>query len=372
MLAASVTNVISSVLMSVRYKPGDVDFQRFMHLMDEGFRLFTVAAKVNVFPVLRFLPRMSAAYRQLRANRDEMHGYFRGIIAEHRATLQPEGPPRDLVDAYLHEMMLGDDDQSASSSSSGSSSSSSESDSGSSSSSSRRDLFCGKDPDRQLCQIMSDLFSAGQETVKTTLQWAVLFMLHNPEVQERVQEELDAVLGSRSHATLADAAFLPYTEATICEVLRRSNVAGLGTTHATTCDVRIDNHLIPKDTQVLPLLWAVHMDPELWPDPESFRPARFLNDQGKVHKPEYFMPFGIGRRMCLGDVLAKMEIFLFFTSLLHAYTLLPDGDDLPNLDAHVAATIAPSTYKVGESKTAAEGSGVRVRARRRRREVASV
>jgi hypothetical protein len=65
-VAASVTNVISSVLMSVRYKPGDTDFQRFMHLMDEGFRLFTIAAKVNFFPILRFLPKMSAAYEKLK------------------------------------------------------------------------------------------------------------------------------------------------------------------------------------------------------------------------------------------------------------------------------------------------------------------
>jgi 26-hydroxylase len=84
---------------------------------------------------------------------------------------------------------------------------------------------------------MSDLFSAGQETVKTTLQWGILFMLHNPEVQAKIQEELDAVVGRKRLPNLSDAPFLPYTEATICEILRRSNVAGLGTTHATTWSV---------------------------------------------------------------------------------------------------------------------------------------
>jgi cytochrome P450 len=60
-------------------------------------------------------------------------------------------------------------------------------------------------------------------------------------------------------------------------------------------DVKIDDHFIPKDTQILPLLWAVHMNPELWEDPEKFQPSRFINEDGKVQKPEYFMPFGIGK-----------------------------------------------------------------------------
>ena len=81
---------------------------------------------------------------------------------------------------------------------------------------------------------MGDLFSAGQETVKTTLQWGILWMLHNPEVQKKVQGELDVVVGRSRLPALDDLPFLPYTEATILEIIRRSNVVGLGTIHATT------------------------------------------------------------------------------------------------------------------------------------------
>lgn len=83
-------------------------------------------------------------------------------------------------------------------------------------------------------QILGDLFSAGMETVKTTLEWAVLLMLHHPEAAKEVQEELDQVVGRSRLPTLEDLPFLPITEATIQEILRRSSIVPLGTTHATT------------------------------------------------------------------------------------------------------------------------------------------
>lgn len=109
----------------------------------------------------------------------------------------------------------------------------------------------------------------------------------------------------------------------------------------------MNGYTIPAGTQVVPLLHAVHMDPELWKDPEDFRPSRFLSSEGKVCKPEYFMPFGVGRRMCLGDVLARMELFLFFSSLLHTFNLtLPDGASLPSLRGNVGVTVTPDPFKV--------------------------
>jgi 26-hydroxylase len=88
------------------------------------------------------------------------------------------------------------------------------------------------------------------------------------------------------------------------------------------------------------------MDPTLWDQPEEFRPSRFLNE-GKVQKPEYFIPFGVGRRMCLGDVLARMELFLFFSSIMHTFNLqLPEGEPLPSLKGNVGVTISPQAYNV--------------------------
>ena len=95
------------------------------------------------------------------------------------------------------------------------------------------DFVC-KLADRQMQQIIGDLFSAGMETVKTTLQWAVVFLLHHPEVAKTVQEELDQVVGRKRLPKLEDLPYLPYTESTLLEVLRRSSIVPLGTTHAAT------------------------------------------------------------------------------------------------------------------------------------------
>lgn len=81
-------------------------------------------------------------------------------------------------------------------------------------------------------QIMGDLFSAGMETIKSSLQWAVLFMLHHPELMKAVQEEMDQVIGRKRLPKLEDLAYLPITESTILEVLRRSSIVPMGTTHA--------------------------------------------------------------------------------------------------------------------------------------------
>ena len=202
-----ISNVICSITMSTRFLPDDAKFRRFMHLFDEGFRLFTQTGALLFLPILRHLPGMRAVCDQLRRNREEMLGFVEEIVADHEATLDPKAP-RDLVDSYLLEIQSG--------------------------AAATEQLFPGgKDPRTQLYQIILDLFSAGVETLKTTLQWSMLHMLHNPEVKARVQAELEQVVGPNRLPTMADMADLPYTRATIYEVVRRSNVVPMGTTHAT-------------------------------------------------------------------------------------------------------------------------------------------
>ncbi|KAF4524243.1 hypothetical protein B566_EDAN008789 [Ephemera danica] len=321
-LSVSISNVICSIIMSVRFKHEDTRFKRYMNLIDEGFKLFSSAAAINFVPVLRLLPGMLEACKKLEQNRDEMSAFFQEIVDSHHDSFDPENI-RDIVDSYISEINCAKEEGR------------------------EEQLFEGKKPDRQIQQIMGDLFSAGMETIKTTLQWSVLFMLHHPEVARGVQEELDQVVGRRRLPRLEDMPFLPYTECTLLEVMRRSTIVPLGTTHAATRDVNLNGYFIPKDTNVIPLLHAVHMDPTLWEKPEEFKPARFLNAEGKVTKPEYFLPFGAGRRMCLGDVLARMELFLFFAGLMHTFEFkLPEGETLPSLKGNAGVTISPELYKV--------------------------
>lgn len=196
-------------------------------------------------------------------------------------------------------------------------------------------------------QVLVDMFSAGEETVKTCLLWSLVYLLHNPEVMRKVQDELDAVVGRSRMPSLEDQPHLPYTEATICEVLRRSSVVPLGTSHATSKDTVLGGYNIPKGATIIPLLYSCHMDPNLWDEPEKFEPTRFLDEEGRVRKPEQFIPFGVGRRMCLGHVLARSEMFLFFTSILQNFTLgYPEGEPLPSLKGDLGVTYTPQPFKV--------------------------
>lgn len=113
-------------------------------------------------------------------------------------------------------------------------------------------------------------------------------------------------------------------------------------------DVTLNGYTIPAGAQIVPLLYAVHMDPELWDEPEEFRPSRFLDSNGKLaSEPKHFMPFGFGKRMCLGEMLARMELFIFFTSLMHAFDLkLPEGASLPSLTGNFGITLSPDPYEV--------------------------
>jgi 26-hydroxylase len=113
----------------------------------------------------------------------------------------------------------------------------------------------------------------------------------------------------------------------------------------------LNGYTIPKGTQVIPLIHAVHMSPSLWKDPEVFNPERFLSADGtKVVKPDYFIPFGVGRRVCLGDVLAKAELFLFFSTILHTFKLtLPQGATMPDLRGQAGVTVSPQSFQVKNS-----------------------
>jgi len=319
MINCAISNVICSIIMSTRFHHTDKKFQRFMHLFEEGFRLFKSTGLLAFFPFLKYLlPGVNTTINQINMNREEMVEFVRFIIEEHKETLDREAP-RDLVDSYLLEIENAKESENV-------------------------DLV---NTEPQLEQIILDIFSAGVETLKTTLQWAILHMMHHPEIRKKVQAELSSVVGSDRLPCKADMAHLPYTQATIFEVMRRSTVVPMGTTHATNRTVEFEGHIIPKNTHVVPLLHAVHMDPEVWDQPEEFRPERFLNEEGKIQKPKHFMPFGAGQRMCLGDKLAEMELQLFFSSLLHVYDLENPGSELPSLQGNSSGTtVSPQRYEV--------------------------
>ncbi|KGL79742.1 Cytochrome P450 2J6, partial [Tinamus guttatus] len=109
-----------------------------------------------------------------------------------------------------------------------------------------------------------------------------------------------------------------YTNAVVHEVQRFSNVVPVGVLRLTTRDTLLGGFLVPKGTILMPNMTSVLMDKKEWETPDAFNPEHFLKD-GQFCRREAFIPFSLGKRACLGEQLARAELFLCFTALLQKF-----------------------------------------------------
>ncbi|XP_067366263.1 steroid 21-hydroxylase isoform X2 [Channa argus] len=190
-----------------------------------------------------------------------------------------------------------------------------------------------------------DLLIGGTETAAAWLNWTVAFLLHRPEVQTRVYEELCTVLEGR-YPKYSDRHRLPVLCSLINEVLRHRPVAPLAVPHRAIRDSSIAGYFIPKNTVIIPNIFGAHHDPAVWSDPYSFKPERFLEGGGGSTRA--LIPFGGGARLCLGDSVAKMELFLFTGYLLRDFQfILPESEPfLPDLRGIASVVLKVKSYTV--------------------------
>uniref|UniRef100_A0A3Q1JSW2 Uncharacterized protein n=1 Tax=Anabas testudineus TaxID=64144 RepID=A0A3Q1JSW2_ANATE len=114
----------------------------------------------------------------------------------------------------------------------------------------------------------------------------------------------------------------------------------------TDADTILDKYTIPKGTIILATLNSVLHDESMWETPHSFNPQHFLDQEGKFRKREAFLPFSAGKRVCIGEQLARMELFLFFTSLLQRFSFSAPPGEQPTLEFTLGAMRSPKPYRL--------------------------
>ncbi|KFV57101.1 Cytochrome P450 2K1, partial [Gavia stellata] len=316
MMNAAIANVIVSILLGKRYDYEDPTFKRLLSLVNENFRVIGTpsVSLYNMFPVLGFLLKDHNIFIK---NVKEINAFIKVTFIEHLKALDRNNQ-RSFIDTFLVRQQE------------------------------EKGKANGYFHNENLTEVVRNLFAAGMETTSTTLRWGLLLMMKYPEIQKKVQEEIERVLGLNP-PRIAHRTQMPYTDAVVHEIQRFANILPLNLPHETTADVTLKGYFIPKGTYIVPLLASVLRDKSQWEKPDIFYPEHFLDSEGKFVKKDAFMPFSAGRRTCAGETLAKMELFLFFTSLLQRFTFHPPpGVSVSDLDLSpaIGITVPPVTHEV--------------------------
>ncbi|GAB6032307.1 Cytochrome P450 2 sub R member 1 [Chamberlinius hualienensis] len=297
----------------------DEDLNEYELAVRELFKQFRFDNLLHFFYWLRYIPPDGFGYKPIMKASNYVLNQLRIIIDQHLNDWV-EGNDKDLIDLYISEMKKHEIDGKL-----------------------------VKEPFtvNHLLGTLWDLFMAGVDTTNSTLLWAFLHLAYNPEVQRKAQNELDSVVGRYRQPSLDDYLNLPYLEAVIMEIHRMTSIVPLAIPHRTIEDAKVFGYNIPANTTCVQNIYAIHHDPNLWEEPELFKPERFIDKNNKTIWPPYLMPFSIGPRACIGQNLAQMELKIIISSLLHQFNFyLPPGEPKPSLEADKGLTLQPFPYSL--------------------------
>ncbi|XP_067301628.1 cytochrome P450 2B15-like [Pseudorasbora parva] len=314
-LQNAVSNIICSIVFGDRFDYDDKRFSCLLEILNENFRL-AGGAEGQFFNLAPFIKHFPGPHQKVKQNADELVGFIRNEVREHKETLDPDSP-RDFIDAYLLEIEK---------------------------QKSNEDSTFHED---NMIMSAADLFLAGTDTTSTTIRWGLIYLIQNPDVQERCHEEIVRVLGYDRLPRMDDRDKLPYTYATVHEIQRCANIVPLGVVHETIRPTKLRGYDIPQGTMILTNLSAIFSNKEHWKHPDSFNPENFLDENGRFSKPECFLPFSLGPRVCLGETLARTELFLFITSLLQQIHFSWPSDPQPlDMDGVMGIVRIPQPFDI--------------------------
>ncbi|KAM6308906.1 cytochrome P450 1A4-like [Aegotheles albertisi] len=281
-LVVSVANVICAMCFGKRYNHNDQELLNVVNLNNDFGDVAASGNPADFIPVLQYLPiRTMQLFKDI--NR-RFNSFVQKIVQDHYTSFDKEHI-RDITDSLIEHCQ-------------------------------EKSVPLSNE---KIINIVNDLFGAGFDTVTTALSWSLMYVALYPDIQKKIQEELDQIIGQERRPRLSDRGTLPYTEAFILEMFRHSSFLPFTIPHSTTKATALNGYYIPKDTCVFVNQWQVNHDEKLWKDPSTFNPERFLNAEGtEINRTESekVLAFGLGKRRCIGESIGRWEIFLFLTTML--------------------------------------------------------
>nr|XP_033330964.1 probable cytochrome P450 303a1 [Megalopta genalis]XP_033330973.1 probable cytochrome P450 303a1 [Megalopta genalis]XP_033330978.1 probable cytochrome P450 303a1 [Megalopta genalis] len=310
--------VLNTLWRMMAGKRFNVDDKELTYLQRILTKLLTeidmIGAPFGHFPILRFIAPEMSGYKPFLETHQQLWKFLKDELDSHKNTFTSDSP-RDLMDVYLTVL--------------------------------KSNKYSSTFSEAQLLAICVDLFMAGSETTSKALAFCFLYLVLFPEVQNKAHEEIDRVIGRKRPPTLEDRANMPYLNAIVLESLRMFMGRTLNVPHRALRDTTILGHKIPKDTMLIVNFNRILMD-ESWGDPEDFRPERFIDEQGNIITPTAYFPFSIGRHRCMGENLARSNLFIITTALLQEFTFSTvPGEKKPSTKDFVdGVTSGPKPYRV--------------------------
>ncbi|XP_005390939.1 PREDICTED: cytochrome P450 1B1 [Chinchilla lanigera] len=322
-IIVAVANVMSAVCFGCRYHHDDAEFLELLSHNEEFGRTVGAGSLVDVMPWLQLFPNpVRTTFRQFQQLNRNFSNFVFDKFRGHCESLRPGAAPRDMMDAFI----LSSERKAAE---------------GSSEVGARLDM-------ENVPGTITDIFGASQDTLSTALLWLLILFTRYPDVQARVQAELDQVVGRDRLPCMSDQPNLPYVMAFLYETMRFSSFVPVTIPHATTDNAFVLGYYIPKNTVIFVNQWSVNHDPVKWPNPEDFDPARFLDKDGFINKDlaSSVMIFSVGKRRCIGEELSKMLMFLFISILAHQCNFKVSQNEPSKMSFSYGLTIKPKSFKI--------------------------